>query len=121
MTQIKITNENTVEVQDATGRTLRLNRPNALAQYRLVDALGASAENRVYLGMTIPLIYLTAIDGEQVAQPTSKLQIEALIQRLDEDGLMALNDGIAANFSRDKAEEVASAKKSQPIPDSDKS
>ena len=102
-------NENPT-VTDSRGRVLRLKRPNALAQYRLVDALGPSAENRVYLSMCIPLIYLDGIDGEPVAQPATKLQIEALIQRLDDPGLLALNAGVAQHFSSDE-QEVARAKK----------
>ena len=86
-------------VIDSTGRVLQLKKPNALAQFRLADALGASAENRVVLGMSIPLTYLSAIDGETIMQPKTKLQIEALIQRLDDAGLHALNEGAEKFFS----------------------
>ncbi len=102
-------NENPT-VTDSRGRVLRLKRPNALAQYRLVDALGPSAENRVYLSMCIPLIYVSEIDGEPVSQPSTKLQVEALIQRLDDPGLLALNAGVAQHFSSDE-QEVTRAKK----------
>lgn len=100
------------EVIDSNGRRLSLKHPNALAQYKLVDALGASAENRVYLTMCVPLLYLDAIDGERVNMPNSKMQVEAIIQRLDEPGLNALNDGIAEHFgTTNDSEEGTRAKK----------
>ncbi len=88
-----------VVVTDSHDRKITLKRPNVLAQYRLVDALSDSAENRVYLGMCVPLLYVAEIDGAPIAQPTSKLQIEALIQRLDEHGLAAITAGIEEHFS----------------------
>ena len=97
-------------VTDSTGRIIKLKRPNALAQYRLVDAMGQSAENRVYLSMCIPLIYLDGIDGDPIFQPATKRELEALIQRLDDPGLLALNPGIAQHFSSD-GQEVTQAKK----------
>lgn len=99
-------------ITDARGRTLTLKKPNALAQYRLVDALGPSAENRVYLAMCMPFLYLSAIDGEAVLMPTSKMQIEALVQRLDTDGLDALNAGIEKYFGATTEEDSLRAKKS---------
>lgn len=110
MSKIEITSTENPTVTDRNGRVLTLKRPNALAQYKLVDALGASAENRVYLGMCIPLMYLTAIDDDQVFQPNTKREVEALIQRLDEVGLQALNEGIGQHYSGEAAE-VTRAKK----------
>lgn len=102
--------QNTV-VTDAKGRALTLKRPNALAQYRLVDALGHSAENRVYLTMCIPLIYLEQIDGEQVMQPTTKRELEALIQRLDDAGLAAIKAGMEEHFTAEEEDQTKRAKK----------
>ena len=110
-----------VKVKTASGREITLRRPPVLAQLRLVDAIGDSAANRVYLGMCIPLIYVAQIDGEDVKAPTSKVQVEALFQRLDEDGLAAVSKGVEDHFKRDEAAEVASAKKSPGTPASDKS
>ena len=110
-----------VKVKTAAGREITLRRPPVLAQLRLVDAIGDSASNRVYLGMCLPLIYVAAIDGAEVPPLESKKQVEALFQRLDEDGLDAINAGIAEHFGRDAKAEVESAKKSQGTLDSAKS
>lgn len=102
-----------VKIKTPAGREITLRRPPVLAQLRLVDAIGDSAANRVYLGMCMPLIYVAAIDGVDVPPLDSKKQVEALFQRLDEEGLEAVNAGITEHFVRDEKAEVESAKKSQ--------
>lgn len=87
-----------VIVTDASDRTIKLKKPGVLAQYRLIDALGESAKNRVYTSMVLPLIFVAEIDGEPVSVPNTKLEIEALIQRLDEAGINAVNKGVAEHF-----------------------
>lgn len=89
-----------VDVTDARGRVITLRKPGALAQYRLVEALGTSAENNVYVSMVLPMIYVAAIEGDAIPPFPSKLQIEALIQRLDEEGIAAVLDGVKANYGK---------------------
>lgn len=88
----------TVTVKDSMGRTITLKRPNVLCQYDLIEVLGDSAANSVYLGMTLPLIFVIEIDGEAVHMPTSKLQVRGLIQRLGEDGVNAVMKGVQEHF-----------------------
>ena len=85
-------------VIDARGRVIKLKKPNVLAQYRLVEVLGESARNGVYTAMVLPLIYVVAIDDDEVMSSTSKLQIDALIQRLDDDGVNAVMSGVQEYF-----------------------
>ncbi len=109
----KITEINTtaaaIDVKDRRGRTLQIKRPNVLAQYKLVELLGPTAESRVYLAMATPLLFLQSIDGEP-QNFANKRELEAVIQRLDDDGLAALNAGIDEHFSIAE-EEVATAGK----------
>jgi hypothetical protein len=84
-------------VTDARGRAIKLRKPGVLAQYRLVETLGASASNQAYMGMVLPLIYVESIDGDPVSV-NNKMQIEALIQRLDEEGIKAVMEGVQAHF-----------------------
>lgn len=93
------------DVTDAKGRVLTLKRPGVLAQFRLVEALGESAKNETYLGMVTPLLFLSAIDGDKVPPPAKKAEIEALIQRLDEDGVSAVMSGVLVNFVQEGAGE----------------
>lgn len=87
-----------VTVTDARGRVFTLKRPGVLAQYRLVDMLGESAKNEVYMGMVLPITYVSAIDGESVFQFSTRRELDALIQQLDEDGIAAIMVGVQENF-----------------------
>lgn len=101
-----------VQVPDSTGRVFTLRKPGLLAQYRLVEVAGDSAKNEVYLGMIRPLIYIVAIDGDPVIQPINKMQLEALITRIEDHGLSAVMDGIIANYgAQDPEAEKAALKK----------
>lgn len=88
-----------IQVQDARGRTITLRKPGVLAQYRLVEALGEVAKNVTYVDMIFPLLFVTAIDGATVPMPAKKSEIEALIQRLDEDGIAAVMTGVQDKFN----------------------
>ncbi len=93
-----------VTVTDAKGRVITLKKPGVLSQYRIVEVAADSAKNEVYMRMIMPLIYVTDIDGEAVYQPINKLQLEALIQRLDEHGVNAVMDGVLKNFGQADSE-----------------
>lgn len=87
-----------VSVTDSRGRVIRLKKPGVLAQYRMIEALGESAKNEVYTAMVLPLIFVTAIDSEIVYQPSTKREIEALIQMLDEEGISAVVSSVQSHF-----------------------
>jgi len=82
------------EVEDTSGRTIQLRKPGMLAQFRLVEMLGDSSKNQVYLAMVTPLLYITAIDDDPVTPVLKKSELEALIQRLDESGVEAVHNAI---------------------------
>lgn len=85
-------------VTDERGRQITLRKPGVLAQYRIVEAAGAeAAANQTYMQMVTPLIYVAKIDDDAVFLPKSKGEIEALLQRLDEEGLAAVFSWYMAN------------------------
>jgi len=96
-------------VTDAKGRAITLRKPGVLAQFRLVEMLGDSATNQAFVGMCLPLIYVAAIDGEPVSRLTTRRELDALIQRLDEEGVVAVAEGVQQNFGKQdpKADEAA--------------
>jgi hypothetical protein len=101
-----------VTVSDERGRVIKLKKPGVLAQFRLIEALGETAKNEVYMGMVLPLIFVTSIDDDPVFQPASKREVEALIQRLDEDGIAAVLQGVQENFGKtDPEADKAAVKK----------
>jgi hypothetical protein len=81
-------------VTDSKGRGITLKKPNLLAQFNLVKALGDTAN----MSMISPLTYVIAIDGEATLLPQTPRELDALIQRLDEHGYIAVIEGITANF-----------------------
>lgn len=92
-------------VIDACGRTITLKKPGVLAQYRLVEAIGGeTAQNQVYMGMVLPIIFVTSIDGLHVPPLSNKAQIEGLIVRLDEHGIAAVAEGVQKHFGTQNPE-----------------
>jgi hypothetical protein len=100
-----------VVVTDARGRSITLRNPGVLAEYRLIEALGESAKNTVYLAMVAPLIFVTMIDGVLAPMPSNKSQVEALISRLDRDGLDAVVNGVQKHFGEQSQEAVEASVK----------
>ena len=92
--------QKTVTVKDDRGRAIVLRKPQVLAQYRLVLALEERAKNEVYMGMVLPLIFVGSIDGDPVSPPLRQSDVDALIQRLDEDGINAVMQGVQEHFGQ---------------------
>ena len=109
--QLVATAQQQFDVTDARGRTITLRKPGVLAQFRLVEALGETAANTTYVNMVLPLIFVAAIDGDSVGPLSSKLVVEALIQRLDDDGLAAVINGVEASFGKPNPEAAKDALK----------
>lgn len=78
-------------VTDEKGRKLTFKRPGPLAQYQIVEAMGDAASNGTLMQMVNPLIYVVAIDGEPVYLPANRREVDALILKLGDEGLAALN------------------------------
>lgn len=87
-----------VKVSDRRGRIFTLKKPGVLAQLRLVEILGESAKNEVYMAMVLPLLYVAAIDEQPNPMPTRKSEVEALFQQLDEDGIEAVGKAVMEHF-----------------------
>lgn len=90
--------QSTSTIKDARGRTITLKKPGVLSQFHLVEALGDAAQNQVYMGMVFPLLYVASIDGVTEKPVRTKLQVEALIQRLDEEGIEAVVEGVRQTY-----------------------
>jgi hypothetical protein len=67
---------------------------------RLASAIGPeNVKNDLYLAYASLAYYVTEIDGETIPRPKSPREVEAIVQRLGDDGLTAVGEGIAKNFS----------------------
>lgn len=86
----------TAAVTDPRGRSISLRKLNALDRMKLFELVGAdNAKNEQYLGYATLAYMVAAIDGESAPRPTTKLQLEAMVQRLDDDGLEAIGNHFA--------------------------
>jgi hypothetical protein len=76
---------------DKNGRRLLIRRQTALDTLRLFKAAGpVLSQNEPWLAMASLANSVQEIDGVPVPTPTSEAQIEALVERLGEDGLTAV-------------------------------
>jgi hypothetical protein len=100
------------EATDSTGRVFKLKKPGFLAQFRIVELVGESAKNDVFMNMIQPLIFIVGINGEPVFMPTNRLQLDGLITRVDEHGFTAISKEIIARYgNKDPEAEKAALKK----------
>ena len=83
-------------VSDAKGRKIGLKKLNPLDRLKLFEVIGPdNSRNEAYVGYAALAFLVSSIDGEPVARPANKIQLEALVQRLDDDGM----DAIAAHLA----------------------
>ena len=76
---------------DARGRKIGVVKHTAIARFRLMKILGPeNAKNEPLVGNAMLAFLVREINGEQVMQPNSERQLEAIIERLDDDGLAAV-------------------------------
>lgn len=75
-------------VQDKNGRVIDLRRLGVVEQLRLFKVLGPElSENRAYVGLARVAAAVAAVDGIPVPFPAGEAGIEAVLDRLDEDGV----------------------------------
>src|SRR4051794_22882590 len=84
------------EVTDAQGRVLQVRRPGPLDRLRLFKAVGpALASNERYVGYAMLAMCVSAIDGVPQPAPANEGQLEALVSRLGDAGMVAIAEGMA--------------------------
>jgi hypothetical protein len=85
-----------IEVRDALGRLLQVRRPGALDRLRLFKAVGpALASNERYVGYAMLAMCVSAVDGVPIPAPANEGQLEALVHRLGDAGMVAVGQGLA--------------------------
>jgi hypothetical protein len=98
----------TVPVSD--GRKVTLRKPGVLAQFKMIEMLGAEASaNQVFVNMVLPVMFVIAIDGDPVSRITKRPELDALIQRLDEAGIQAVMENVPLHFGAQLDPDAAKA------------
>lgn len=101
-----------VHVTDARGRKWGVKRLGPAKRMRLFAILGNDlAQNQMYLGHAALAASVVDVDGEEIPFPQTALLLEALVQRMDDDGLEAVAGAIAEHFGVKGSDEVVAAAK----------
>jgi len=85
---IKAANE--VEFVPAGDISIGMKKPGVLRQFQIVEVVGESAKNNVYMAMINPILWVVSVDGDDIPPIGSKLELESLISRLGEEGVYAV-------------------------------
>jgi hypothetical protein len=91
-----------ISVTDKQGRTLVLRNPSTLAKINFPLRLGAErAANQTYMATVMPLLWIESLDGKAVVMNTPR-EIDVLVERLGDDGIAALTEGMKHFFPDDQ-------------------
>lgn len=75
---------------DPQGRAIQLRKPSPLQELNFFAMLGGEkSTNPVYVGLTMPLLYIESIDGAVVTLRTQG-ELDALVMKLGEEGMEAV-------------------------------
>src|ERR1035437_4330455 len=89
----------TGDAVDERGRRITVKRLTAIDRMRLFSAAGSElSKNDQWIGLAALAASCIAIDGDQVPKPVSRLQIEALVDRLGDEGIAAVGEGYQKTF-----------------------
>ncbi|WP_141683635.1 hypothetical protein [Rhizobium sp. AC27/96] len=95
-----------VVVTDARGRSIGIKKLGMSVRRRVLKALSdESSRKQQYLGLVMVAACVVEIDGIPEALPSTELQFDALIDRLDDDGFTAIGRGIQEHFGVGISEE----------------
>ena len=71
-----------------------------------------NSDNLIYISSVSPAFLVTSIDGDPVAKPTTELQLDGLLQRLDEEGLEAVTNWMSSTMQEEPHAEADQLKNS---------
>ena len=100
----------TYTVTDAAGRVVEFKRLGMSGHRRLLKAISNESANKLQLfAMYVTAAAVVSINGDPITFPTNELQLDALIDRLGDDGYVALQRGVTENFGVQTAEGLGEA------------
>ena len=95
--RVTVIDERRASVVDSKGRMIKVKKLSALDRVKLFRALGATdSENRMLGSYANTAASVVELEGAPVPFPSTSLQLDALIGRLDEHGLEAAIRGLIA-------------------------
>jgi hypothetical protein len=101
-----------VEVTDARGRRIKIRKIGPLDRLRLFKAIGpVGSAIPQYVGYATLAASVISIDGSIETLPRSEAQIEAMVERLGDDGLASVATAHAEHFVDGEDGDPAAVKK----------
>ncbi len=95
--KVTVTDDRHATVVDSAGRVIKIKKLSALDRVRLFKAEGAThSENRMLSSYYATAASVVELDGAPVPFPSTELQLDAIVGRLDEHGLEAAILGLLA-------------------------
>lgn len=98
-------------IKDDMGRDLIVKVVSTLEAARLTRACGQDAENQTYMTFAVMAASVRAIDGDPVMFPNTIKSVEAIIERLDDEGMQAVAKWAHAKGEAKAAEDELQAAK----------
>jgi hypothetical protein len=93
-------------VTDSRGREIEVRKLKPLERLRMLEIIGAqNAENQPYLGYAMLAYSVNKIDEQVVPKIGSKLALEAVVARLDDEGLNAVGEAFKELYAGASGEE----------------
>ena len=97
-------------VKDARGRMIGIKKIGVVDRMHLFEVIGGElVKNEAYFSWAAAAFMVSSIDDDPVVRPTSKRELEALIQLLDDDGLNAVAKWAEENLGAGNADEAKAA------------
>jgi hypothetical protein len=108
------------EVVDSLGRTIVIQKLNALDRMHIFEAIGAElSHNQLWLGYAVSASCVAKINGEMFNLPRKKSDIEYLVQKLGDEGLDAIAKGYAEHFMVGETQDLADVRPLSQTPPSE--
>lgn len=98
----QVTKSLTVTVTDARDRQIEVRKLKPIEQLWMLELIGGeNANNGPYLGYATFAYSVSKIDGQDIPRIRSKMALEAMVQRLDEEGLKACGEAFKQLYPPD--------------------
>ena len=101
-------------ITDAKGRQIEVARVDTLTRRRFTRACGKAADSDRWFGEAIIAIHARMIDGVPIPTPSDPDQADALVARLDAEGINAIAEWLSEQTNAAASAALADAAKNSP-------
>ncbi len=91
-------------IETKAGRRLEVQRLSRRESMRLMRQWGKASEVSIWFGQALLAACVRTLDGVPVLMPDNPDKVEALVEKLDDDGLVAVADWLERQSSDDPKE-----------------